>query len=153
MKSCSDIAIFLASVFSFFIGLFYRKGCTCDLSDSDSVGRKRSSQLRRPKSLFWQLFVSRCDGGSDMLKHACWLFGEAFRRWAGDASRSRSVKLKPLSPMSCCMSCTIYRYTIIRWLCQLSFQIVSRYLLRYYNIMWIYPVETLQWGNSVQILY
>lgn len=60
-------------------------------------------------------------------------------RWAGDAIRSRSVRLKPLSPMSCCMSCTIYRYTIIRWLCQLSFQIVSRYLLTCYDIVWVHP--------------
>lgn len=48
MESCFDIAIFLAIC----LGLFYRKGCWCGLSDSHSVGRKRSSQLRRPKSRF-----------------------------------------------------------------------------------------------------
>lgn len=130
-KYCS-----LLHFLSFFV--FYRKGCSDFFFFWKSVESIKS---------FWQFFVSRCDGGSDMLGHACWLFGEPFRCcfcrcWPGDAIRSRSVRLKPLSLMTL-HYLHIHRYTrtIIRWLCQLSARFLSRYLLSYYDI---FRDETLQ---------
>lgn len=119
---------------SFFL-CFYRKGC------SDFVVGNRSSQL----SLFDSFLTVDVTADRTCLDTLVDSSGEPFRRcccrcWTGDAIRSRSVRLKPLSLMTL-HYLHMHRNTIIRWLCQLSARFLSRYLLSYYDI---FPEETLQ---------